>query len=112
MGKYTDLFRKGAAVQCIHRMPARGCAVCGGVGGTSEGFSLVYDIEDSDALRQADQHRRLWGCLYTSAEYLDDRHIVLNFRPAPDPRWRRWEAVRRRWILEDEGAVPSGPGQQ
>ena len=65
----------------------------------------VYDLRDPDAWRQAHRHRGFWGKLYTEIYTLDTDHVLLVFRPAPDERWRPWEAVRLSWILEDEAAL-------
>lgn len=62
-------------------------------------FLVTYDLRDPDAWRRAHKHRRLWGKPYTDYHILDQDHVVLTFRPAPDPRWRAWEELRRRWIL-------------
>ncbi len=64
----------------------------------------VYDLRDPDAWGQAHRHRGFWGKLYTDVHTLDLDHVALVFRPAPDERWRAWEAVRLSWILEDEAA--------
>ena len=64
----------------------------------------VYDLRDPDAWRQAHRHRGFWRKLYTDIHVLDEDHVVLLFRPAPDERWRAWEKVRMGWILEDEAA--------
>ncbi len=64
----------------------------------------VYDLRDPGARQQAHYHRNLWGRLYTDVHVLDSDHVALAFRPAPDERWRAWEAVRLEWILEDEVA--------
>jgi hypothetical protein len=64
----------------------------------------VYDLRDPGARQQAHYHRNLWGRLYTDVHVLDSARVALVFRPAPDERWRAWEAVRLEWILEDEVA--------
>jgi hypothetical protein len=64
----------------------------------------VYDLRDPGARQQAHYHRNLWGRLYTDVHVLDSDRVALVFRPAPDERWRAWEAVRLEWILEDEVA--------
>ncbi len=64
----------------------------------------IYDLRNPDAWRAARRHRGDWGKLYTDIHYLEDEHVVLVFRPAPDERWREWEAVRLEWILEDRAA--------
>ena len=67
----------------------------------TEPFAVVYDLRDDAARASAHRHRRFWGLLYTDICTLDNDHVVLTFCPAPDPRWRAWEAVRRRWIMKD-----------
>jgi hypothetical protein len=64
----------------------------------------VYDLRDPDAWRAAHRHRHYWGKLYTDIHALDNDHVALVFRPAPDERWRAWERVRLEWILEDRAA--------
>jgi hypothetical protein len=64
----------------------------------------VYDLRDPGARQQAHYHRNLWGRLYTDVHVLYSEQVALVFRPAPDERWRAWEAVRLEWILEDEVA--------
>ncbi len=64
----------------------------------------VYDLRDADAWRAAHRHRDFWGKLYCDVHYLDPDHVALLFRPAPDERWREWEKVRLRWIVEDRAA--------
>ncbi len=54
----------------------------------------VYDLRDVGARQPA----------HTDVHVLDSDHVALVFRPAPDERWRAWEAVRLEWILEDEVA--------
>jgi len=61
---------------------------------------MVYDLSDPDASEAAHRHRGYWGKLYTDIHPLDNDHIALVFRPAPDCRWRPWESVRLKWILE------------
>ncbi len=59
----------------------------------------VYDLRDPAAWQSAHRHRGFWGKLYTDVHALDNDHVVLIFRPAPDERWRPWESARLRWIL-------------
>jgi hypothetical protein len=61
----------------------------------------VYDLRDPTARQAARRHRSFWGKLYTDIHVLDADHVALVFRPAPDERWRAWERVRLRWILEE-----------
>ena len=61
----------------------------------------VYDLRDPGARQRAHYHRNLWGRLYTDVHVLGSDHVAPAFRPAPDERWRAWEAVRLEWILED-----------
>jgi hypothetical protein len=68
---------------------------------SEESFAILYDLRDPDARKRAHGHRNYWGKLYTDIHALDNDHVLLSFRPAPDPRWRAWENVRRRWIMED-----------
>jgi hypothetical protein len=63
-------------------------------------LALVYDLRDPGAWDEACRHARLWGRLYTDLHRLEDGHVVLVFRPAPDKRWREWERVRLEWILD------------
>ncbi len=66
----------------------------------------VYDLRDPAARQAAHRHRAFWGKLYTDIHALDADHVALVFRPAPDDeRWRAWERVRLRWILEERGAA-------
>jgi hypothetical protein len=67
---------------------------------STEPFAIVYDLRDPDATALAHRHRSYWGKLDTEIHPLDNDHVVLVFRPSPDPRWRPWEKVRRAWILE------------
>jgi hypothetical protein len=64
-------------------------------------FAIVYDLRDPAAWERAPLDRRFWGHLYTDIHALDNDHVALVFRPAPDPRWQPWEEVRRSWILEE-----------
>jgi hypothetical protein len=64
---------------------------------------VVYDLSDPAAQQAAHRHRHFWGKLYTDIYALDYDHVALVFRPAPDERWRAWEAVRLRWILDHLG---------
>jgi hypothetical protein len=63
-------------------------------------FTILYDLRDPEAWKQAHRHRNWWGKLYTDFYALDSVHVLLVFRPADDPRWRPWEEVRKSWILE------------
>ncbi len=63
-------------------------------------FVVTYDFRVLDAWEQANIHRSMWGKLYTDIAILDNDHVALTFRPAPDPRWRPWEEVRKSWILK------------
>jgi hypothetical protein len=63
-------------------------------------FFLVYDIRDEKALRQSQRHRRYWGRRFTDIYVLDGVLVVLAFRSAGE-RWEPWEAVRKRWILDE-----------
>ncbi len=65
----------------------------------------VYDLRDPAASEAARRHRNYWGRLYTVIHTLDTDHVALVFRPAPDERWRAFEQVRLRWILEDQKRV-------
>jgi hypothetical protein len=65
----------------------------------SDGFAIIYDLQDAHAWRQAHAHRDMWGRLYTDIVALDYARVLLVFRPAPDQRWRPWERVRQSWIL-------------
>ena len=64
-------------------------------------FNILYDLRDPESWKRAHCHRNLWGKLYTDIHVIDNDHILLYFCPAPDERWRKWEEVRRRWILEE-----------
>jgi hypothetical protein len=67
-------------------------------------LAIVYDLRDPGAWDAARRHRRLWGQLYVDVHHLgEDAIVVLSFRPAPDPRWRDWEATRLEWILDELG---------
>jgi hypothetical protein len=63
-------------------------------------FTILYDLRDAEAWARAHRHRNLWGKLYTDIHVLDNDHVLLTFRPAPDPSWRAWEEVQKSWILE------------
>ena len=63
-------------------------------------FTIVYDLRDPQAWMKAHRDRNYWGKLYTDIDVLDNDHVILSFRPAPDKRRRAWEQVRKRWILE------------
>jgi hypothetical protein len=65
----------------------------------------VYDLRDPAARQASHRHRGFWGKLYTEIHALDNDHVALVFRPAPDERWRAWERVRLRWILEERGTA-------
>jgi hypothetical protein len=65
----------------------------------------VYDLRNPDAWRATHRHRGFWGKLHTDVRALGAHHAVLNFRSAPDERWRPWERARLRWILEERGAA-------
>ncbi len=67
----------------------------------SPSFIVTYDLRDPDAWQRAHKHRRLWGKLHSDYYVLDADHVALTFYPAPDPRWRAWEEVRKRWILRE-----------
>ena len=62
-------------------------------------FIMIYDLHDEDVCRKVHRDRSLWGKLYTEVGVREDEHVILTFRPAPDSCWRRWEEVRRAWIL-------------
>jgi hypothetical protein len=62
----------------------------------------VYDLRNSDAWQVSRRHRAYWGKRYTHIHPLDAFHVALVFRPAPEDRWRRWEAVRLRRILDED----------
>jgi hypothetical protein len=64
----------------------------------------VYDLRDPAARQAAKRHRSFWGKLYTGIYPLENDHVALVFRPAPDERWRKWEKVRLGWILKDGAA--------
>jgi hypothetical protein len=64
-------------------------------------FSIVYDLRDRAAWTKAHRDRSYWGKLYTDLCILENNHVALVFRPAPDSRWRAWEGVRRGWILKE-----------
>jgi hypothetical protein len=68
----------------------------------------IYDISGDDGWRTANRHRSYWGKTHTRVHYLEENVVVLAFRPAPDQRWRPWEAVRRAWI---ERELHGGEGQ-
>jgi hypothetical protein len=65
----------------------------------------VYNLRDPAARQAARRHRSFWGKLYTEIHALDSDHVALVFRPAPDERWRAWERLRLRWILEERGTA-------
>jgi hypothetical protein len=66
-----------------------------------EGFAVVYDLASPGALKASHRHRAFWGRRFTEIHELDNDRVALVFRPSPDARWRPWEQVRRRWILDD-----------
>jgi hypothetical protein len=70
-------------------------------------FTIIYDLRDAEAWMKAHRDRNAWGRTHTDYYFLDQDHVVMVFRPAPDGRWRRWEAIRRSWILE-QGATSEG----
>jgi hypothetical protein len=72
--------------------------------GTLQAAAIIYDLRDPGARHQGRRDRNTWGKLYTDIHVLDRENVVLIFRPAPDERWRAWEKVRLRWILEGEAA--------
>jgi hypothetical protein len=65
----------------------------------------VYNLRNSEAREAARRHRAFWGRTHTQIVLLDEDHVLLVFRPAPDERWRPWEKIRLRWILEDGGGA-------
>jgi hypothetical protein len=64
----------------------------------SDGFAIIYDLQDAHAWRQAQAHRRLWGQRFCEHYVLGEDHLAIVFRPGGE-RWRLWEAHRKRWIL-------------
>jgi hypothetical protein len=64
----------------------------------------VYDLRDPNAREAARRHRAFWGRTHTQIVLLDEDHVLLVFRPAPDERWRKWEKIRLGWILKDGAA--------
>jgi hypothetical protein len=56
---------------------------------------IVYDLRDPAVRQAAHRHRAFWGRTHTQI-------VLLVFRPAPDERWRAWEQVRLRWILDED----------
>lgn len=70
----------------------------------SDALTIVYDLRDAGAWREAHRHRRLWGHRFTSYYVLDQDHIVIVFRPGGE-RWEPWERVRLGWILDRERAA-------
>jgi hypothetical protein len=66
-----------------------------------EDLIVIYDIRDDDGWRTANRHRHYWGKTHTHVHYLEENVVVLDFRPAPEERWRPWESVRQSWILEE-----------
>ena len=64
----------------------------------SEGFAIIYDLQDAHAWRQAHAHRSLWGRRFCQHYVLDEDHLLIVFRPGGE-RWRRWEINRSRLIL-------------
>jgi hypothetical protein len=63
---------------------------------------VVYDLSDPDAWQAAHRHRNYWGKTHTRVHYLEENVVVLAFHPAPDQRWRPWELVRLRLILDED----------
>jgi hypothetical protein len=64
----------------------------------SEGFCIVYNLQDAHAWRQAHAHRSLWGRRFCQHCALDEDRLVIVFMPGGE-RWQLWEAHRRRLIL-------------
>jgi hypothetical protein len=64
----------------------------------SEGFAIIYDLQDAHAWRQAHAHRSLWGRRFCQHYVLDEDHLLIVFIPG-GTRWASWEARRERWIL-------------
>ncbi len=64
-------------------------------------FSGTFDITDPDELELSRRCRDYWGKLHTAIVFLDERRVLMTFHPSPDPRWRAWERVRRRWIRSE-----------
>jgi hypothetical protein len=62
---------------------------------------VIYDLSVPGAWERACLHGRWWGRLYCDLDDVGEDLIALTFRPAPDPRWREWEAVRMSWLLAD-----------
>jgi hypothetical protein len=60
---------------------------------------VAYDLRDPATWQAAHRHRATWGRRYTDIVALDYDHVALVFRPAPDQRWRPWEAGRQSRIL-------------
>jgi hypothetical protein len=67
----------------------------------SDGFAIVYDLKDAHAWRQVHAHRRLWGRRFCQHYVLDEDHLLIVFMPGGE-RWRRWEARRKQWILDED----------
>jgi hypothetical protein len=63
---------------------------------------VVYDLSDPDAWQAAHRHRNYWGKTHTRVHYLEENVVVLAFHLAPDQRWRPWELVRLRLILDED----------
>ncbi len=63
-------------------------------------FTMIYDLRHAGAWFRAKRDRNVWGVRYTDIAFLDEDHVVLSFYPSPDPSWRRWEEMRKSWILE------------
>jgi hypothetical protein len=61
---------------------------------------MIYDVRHEGASDRVRRDRKAWGVRFTRCAILDDDHVALNFYPSPDPRWRRWEDVRKSWILK------------
>ena len=64
----------------------------------SDGFAIIYDLQDAYAWRQAHVHRCLWGRRFCQHYVLDEDHQLIVFMPGGE-RWQLWEAHRKRWIL-------------
>ena len=64
----------------------------------SDGFAIIYDLQDAHVWRQAHADCRLWGRRFCQHYVLDEHHLVILFNPG-GARWASWEAHRKRWIL-------------
>jgi hypothetical protein len=67
---------------------------------SAEPFAIAYDLRSDAARARANRDRNVWGVRHTDITFLDDNHVVLTFHPSPDPGWRKWEEIRKGWILE------------